>query len=62
MTKGTTVASLGPEIRFLGNAYLIDAIGIVIGIVAVAIMGYNSFNQRKLRAQYGLAIPPAPVE
>ncbi len=61
MTKGTTVASLGPEIRFLGNAYLIDAIGIVIGIVAVAVMAYNSMNQRKLRTQYGLSIPPTPV-
>jgi D-xylose transport system permease protein len=62
MTKGTTVASLGPEIRFLGNAYLIDAISIVLGIVAVGAMAYKVINGRKLRTQYGLSIAPMPVE
>jgi len=62
MTKGTTVASLGPEIRFLGNAYLIDGIGIVLGLLAVCALIYNSFNGRKLRIQYGLSITPLSIE
>jgi len=62
MTKGTTVASLGPEIKFLGNAYLIDGIGIVLGILAVCALIYNSINGRKLRVQYGLSITPLSVE
>lgn len=62
MTKGTTVASLGPEIKFLGNAYLIDVIGIVLGILAVGAIVYNSLNGRKLRTQYGLSITPMPAE
>jgi D-xylose transport system permease protein len=62
MTKGTTVASLGPEIRFLGNAYLVDAIGIFLGVVAVSAIVYNSINGRKLRLKYGLSITSIPVE
>lgn len=62
MTKGTTVASLGPEIRFLGTAYLVDAIGIFLGLVAVGLLIYNSVNGRKLRTQYGLEITSMPVE
>lgn len=62
MTKGTTVASLGPEIKFLGNAYLIDAIGIALGVVAVGAIVYTMLNGRKLRMQYGLAITPMSVE
>lgn len=62
MTKGTTVASLSPEIRFLGNAYLVDAIGILLGVAAVAVIIYNSINGRRLRAQYGLTITSISVE
>lgn len=62
ITKGTTVASLDPSLRFVGNAYLIDAIGIVLGLAAVAVLAYRSFSGRKLQAQYGLAVPPASVE
>ncbi|WP_378956795.1 sugar ABC transporter permease [Pelosinus sp. sgz500959] len=62
MTKGTTVASLGPEIKFLGNAYLIDGIGIALGILAIGAIVYNSLNGRNLRTQYGLSITPMPVE
>lgn len=62
VTKGTTVASLGPEIKFLGNAYLIDGIGIALGIVAVGVIVYNTLNGRKLRTQYGLSTVPMPVE
>ena len=62
MTKGTTVASLGPEIKFIGNAYLIDGIGITLGIMAVAAIIYTSLKGRKLRTQYGLSITPMPVE
>ncbi len=62
MTKGTTVASLDPSIRFVGNAYLVDGIGIVLGIIAVAFLFYNSLSGRKLHSQYGLAVPPMSVE
>lgn len=62
MTKGTTVASLGPEIKFLGNAYLIDGIGILLGVLAVGAIIYTALNGRKLRTQYGLAVTPMPVE
>ncbi|EIW20571.1 MULTISPECIES: sugar ABC transporter permease [Pelosinus] len=62
MTKGTTVASLDPSIRFVGNAYLVDGIGIFLGIIAVAFLVYNSFSSRKLHSQYGLAVPSMSVE
>jgi D-xylose transport system permease protein len=62
MTKGTTVASLTPDIRFVGNAYLIDGIGIFIGIIAIAAIVYTTMSGRKLRAQYGLAVPSGSVE
>lgn len=61
-TKGTTVASLSPEIRFLGNAYLVDGIGIGLGLVAIVTIIYASVNSRKLRTQYGLTITPLPLE
>lgn len=62
VTKGTTVASLSPEIRFLGNAYLINGIGIFLGVLAIVGIVYASVSGRKLRAQYGLAVTPLPVE
>jgi D-xylose transport system permease protein len=62
MTKGTTVASLDPSIRFVGNAYLVDGVGILLGLIAVAVLVYNALSVRKLHSQYGLAIPPMSVE
>jgi D-xylose transport system permease protein len=62
MTKGTTVASLDPSIRFVGNAYLVDGVGILLGLIAVAVLIYNALSVRKLHSQYGLAIPPMSVE
>ena len=62
MTKGTTVASLDPSIRFMGNAYLVDGVGIFLGLIAVAALVYNALSVRKLHSQYGLAIPPMSVE
>ncbi|CUH94670.1 Xylose transport system permease protein XylH [Propionispora sp. 2/2-37] len=62
MTKGTTVASLDSKLRFIGNAYLIDEIGIMLGLAAIAILVYHSFSGRKLQTQYGLAVPPASAE
>ncbi|MCE5285999.1 MAG: sugar ABC transporter permease [Pelosinus sp.] len=62
MTKGTTIASLSPDIKFLGNAYLIDAIGIILGIAAILFMVYSTLKGRKLRAEYGLEIPPMAVD
>ncbi len=62
MTKGTTVASLDSSIRFFGNAYLIDAIGILLGLIAIAVIVYHSFSGRKLHSQYGLAVPPVSAE
>ncbi|SFL98828.1 sugar ABC transporter permease [Pelosinus propionicus] len=62
MTKGTTVASLDPSIRFAGNAYLANEIGFLLGIIAVAVLIYNALSVRKLHAQYGLAIPPMSAE
>jgi D-xylose transport system permease protein len=62
VTKGTTVASLSPEIRFLGNAYLIDGIGILLGVLAIIGIIYASVSNRKLRAQYSLAVTPLSVE
>jgi D-xylose transport system permease protein len=61
-TKGTTVASLSSEIRFLGNAYLVEGIGIGLGLLAIGAMVYASISSRKLRAQYGLAIAPLSIE
>jgi len=62
MTKGTTVASLDPSIRFVGNAYLVDGIGIFLGIIAVTFLVYNSLSSRKLHSQYGLTVPSMSVE
>ncbi|SHJ40768.1 sugar ABC transporter permease [Propionispora hippei] len=62
MTKGTTVAALDSSIRFVGNAYLVEGVGIVLGVVAVAVVAYQSFAGRKLQAQYGLEIAPAGAE
>jgi len=62
MTKGTTVASLDPSIRFVGNAYLVDGVGIFLGLIAIAVLVYNALSVRKLHSQYGLAIPPMSVE
>jgi D-xylose transport system permease protein len=61
-TKGTTVASLSPEIRFLGNAYLVESIGIGLGLLAIGAMVYASISSRKLRTQYGLTIAPISIE
>lgn len=61
-TKGTTVASLSPEIRFLGNAYLVEGIGIGLGLLAIGAMVYASISSRKLRTQYGLTIAPLSIE
>ena len=62
MTKGTTVAALDSSIRFVGNAYLVEGVGIALGVVAVAVVAYQSFAGRKLQAQYGLEIVPAGAE
>lgn len=62
MTKGTTVAALDSSIRFVGNAYLVDGVGIVLGVMAIAVVAYQSFAGRKLQTQYGLEIVPAGAE
>lgn len=62
MTKGTTVAALDSSIRFVGNAYLVEGVGIVLGVMAVAVVAYQSFAGRKLQTQYGLEIVPAGAE
>lgn len=62
MTKGTTVAALDSSIRFVGNAYLVEGVGIALGVMAVAVVAYQSFAGRKLQAQYGLEIVPAGAE
>ncbi len=62
MTKGTTVAALDSSIRFVGNAYLVEGVGIVLGVMAIAVVAYQSFAGRKLQTQYGLEIVPAGAE
>ncbi|TVY01292.1 sugar ABC transporter permease [Cohnella terricola] len=61
-TSGSvTIAPLSPSLKTVGQAYIADLIGWIIGIVALAFAAYLAIRKRNARARYGFPVEPLAV-
>lgn len=61
ITNSQTIAPLSPELKSVGQAYVLPSIGIILGIIAVAIMAFVLMRQRSSRVKYGFEVNPFPI-
>lgn len=58
-TNGTTVSPISNEMTMIGQSYLSDVTGMVLGVVAVLCFVLWGSYQRKARQNLNLTVPPA---
>lgn len=61
ITGSVTVSPLSPGTRFIGQAYVLPDVGLVLGIIAVAVMFYMIWRKRAARVKYGFTVNPMPL-
>ncbi|WP_025027293.1 sugar ABC transporter permease [Caldalkalibacillus mannanilyticus] len=61
ITNSQTIAPLSPELKSVGQAYVLPSIGIILGIIAVVIMAFVLMRQRSSRVKYGFEVNPFPI-
>jgi len=62
VTESMTIPVSDPVIALLGNAYFAQGFGVVLGILAVALLLWTSFSKRRSRQKYGFTIAPLSVD
>ncbi|MDI3482014.1 MAG: D-xylose transport system permease protein [Tepidanaerobacteraceae bacterium] len=62
ITRGTTIAPLSPEFKFLGQAYLTNITGYFLGALLILAIIYSSVKSRTQRIKYNLDVMPVPLE
>jgi len=61
-TSGSvTIAPLSPSLKTVGQAYIADLVGWIIGIAALAFAAYLAIRKRNARARYGFPVEPLAV-
>lgn len=60
-TGSVTIAPLSPSLKSVGQAYIADMIGWIIGIVALLIAAYLVLRKRNSRTRYGFDVEPLAV-
>lgn len=62
LTNGTTVSPISDDMILIGQGYLPDLVGMIIGTVAVFLFIAWGSYQRKVRQNLNLAVPALPKE
>ncbi|WP_379133203.1 sugar ABC transporter permease [Paenibacillus sp. sgz500958] len=62
VTESMTIPVSDPVIALLGNAYFAQAFGIILGVLAVALLLWTSFSKRRSRLKYGFEVAPLAVD
>ncbi|WP_035172160.1 sugar ABC transporter permease [Caldanaerobius polysaccharolyticus] len=62
VSKGLTIAPLSSDFQFVGQAYLTDASGYFLGILAAIAIIYGIFNSRKSKVKYGIEVAPLNID
>ncbi|MEQ6360609.1 sugar ABC transporter permease [Thermoanaerobacter thermohydrosulfuricus] len=62
ISKGYTIAPLSSDFQFIGQAYLTQNSGYLLGIIAAFLIVYLVLNSRKTKAKYNLDIPPLGID
>ncbi|HEX7055921.1 MAG TPA: sugar ABC transporter permease [Bacilli bacterium] len=58
ITGSMTVSPLSPGLRFIGQAYILPSIGLLLGVIAVAAVVIFQIRRRLSRAKYGFSVEP----
>lgn len=62
LTHGSTIPVSDSFFKQIGTAYLPKTIGLIVGIIAVAILIYMTLKNRKNRIKYGFDVPSVTKE
>lgn len=62
ITRGTTIAPLSSDFKFIGQAYLTNISGYVLGLLLIGAIIYGTVKNRNLRIKYHLDGLPGPLE
>lgn len=62
LTNGTTVAPISDNMKFIGQSYLSDTTGLIIGTIAIMLFILWNIHQRKLRHKLNLSIENSSQE
>jgi len=62
ITRGTTIAPLSPDFKFLGQAYLTNLAGYFLGALLILAIIFSSVKSRTQRIKYNLDVLPVPLE
>lgn len=60
-TGSVTVSPLSPALKSVGQAYIADVIGWVLGVLALIAVGVFILMKRNARRKYGFEVEPLPV-
>lgn len=60
-TGSVTIAPLSPSLKSVGQAYIADVIGWIIGIAALLVAAYLVLRKRNSRIRYGFQVEPLAV-
>jgi D-xylose transport system permease protein len=61
ITGSITIAPLTPSMKAIGQAYVIDIVGWVLGVAALLAAAYFVLRKRAARMKYGFAVEPMAV-
>jgi D-xylose transport system permease protein len=61
VTKSQTVAPLSNSLKSVGQAYVAPSLGIIIGVIALAVAIFLVFKKRSSRLKYGFETDPAAL-
>jgi len=61
ITKSQTIAPLSPDLKAVGQAYVIPMVGTILAIIAVFAVAYVLMKQRNSRVKYGFEVAPLPL-
>ncbi|MDO6354728.1 sugar ABC transporter permease [Caloramator sp. CAR-1] len=62
ITKGSTIAPLTSEFKFIGQAYLTKSVGIIIGILFALLLILQTLKERKEKIQNNIPVPKMTTE
>ncbi|MEK3763151.1 MULTISPECIES: sugar ABC transporter permease [unclassified Paenibacillus] len=62
VTESMTIPVSDPVLALLGNAYFASGFGIILGVLAVALLLYSAFTKRRSRKKYGFTVAPLGMD
>ncbi len=58
LTGSVTIAPLSPSLKSVGQSYMVDMIGWIFGVVALAVAGLMILRKRSARQKFGFEVEP----